>query len=120
MSKKTKNMKIKENSVLLLNQHNLMITYGDSSVALYGCLLKKPVLLVYPYSKYSPPLLHDEKITTLCTDTDDLLKKIEESKCKVISKIDYQKYFEKFYGKFDGKSSERAANEIFSLIKKTQ
>ena len=106
----------KEDVVNLINKHDVMITFGGSTVTLYGVLLKIPVIFLNTIETNEFNQFFDKTMMIECKNLKTLSEKIKESKSKIISKDDYEKYTEKWIGKFDGKSSERIADEISDLF----
>lgn len=106
----------KEDVVNLINKHDVMVTFGGSTIALYGVLLKIPVIFITAIETNEFNQFFDKTMMIECKNLKTLSEKIKESKSKIISKDDYEKYTEKWIGKFDGKSSERIANEISDLL----
>jgi len=102
----------------LIKQHDLMVTYGGSSVTMFGVIRKKPVVFLSFFGKEKKiNQFFDENVMTQCNDIRTISEKIFESKSRIISEINYKNYFEKHLGQFDGKSSERIANAILTIIK---
>lgn len=110
----------KEDLVELLRSYDVIIIYGSSSVLLYCVLLKKPLVFLKFGSKFKSDAYVDERVQTICTSPENLMNKINESKSRKISSIDYENFVEKHLYKFDGKSSHRIAKEILALVKRNK
>lgn len=103
----------KENIMELINNHDLMIVYGASSVVLYGIILKKPVVMLdfknYP-SQYN--FFIDKNVMSICDDISKLIPSLNHSLSTKISDDVYQNYLQHHLGNVDGKSSERIVKKI--------
>ena len=110
----------KEDLIELINNHDLMIAYGSSTVVLYGILLKKPIVMLnlddYP-SKYN--YFIDDTVMSICENISKLIPTLNLSLSQEISDNVYRKYLQNQLGMPDGKSSERIANKILELFDKT-
>jgi hypothetical protein len=107
-----------ENVTDLLNEYDMMITYGESSITLHGILCKKPVLIVNFKQKYlaGASLYYNSNVCSLCTNENSLIEFIEKTmKIKITDEI-FSKYTTDVIGQFDGKSSLRSANEILLMV----
>jgi UDP-N-acetylglucosamine 2-epimerase len=108
-----------EDLVELINSHDLMLTYGGPGTIHYGVLMKKPIVnLDFNTNATKNNIFFDEKIITQCKSLSNLGSDIRESRKKVISDEDVQRYIKRYIGIFDGKSSERAAQSILDLLSK--
>jgi len=111
----------KEDLLELLKNYDMMLTYGNSSVALFGIAIKKPVVFINFFTDGSKPqknTYHYENITVECNRIESLLSKIKKVKQSIISENDFEKYMNEYLGMFDGKSSERIANHLLKILEK--
>ena len=108
----------KEDTISLLEQSDIMLTYGSSNIILDAILLKKPIILFK--NSVIPRLtrLSDESIITECNDYDELDDLIKHLTDNSISSESFDHYISKQIGIFDGKNSERICNELKKLLKK--
>ncbi len=109
----------------LMNNHDVMVTYGLTTGVTTGILLKKPVIFVglklhrlYKSSEYNEDDYYDKTVTIECTKILDLKNLISESLSQQIPDSNYFQFIEKTLYKFDGKCSERIANYIIEDFKK--
>lgn len=106
----------KQDVIKLLNENDVMLTYGSSDIILEAALLKKQIVI------YKIPFLNelnrlfDEKLMLETSNISDIPKYIAKSIEQSFSKEDYDAYVETQIGKFDGKNSERIASRIFELL----
>jgi len=100
---------------------DLVISYsGFSSVHTYALIYNKPLILCN-FFKFNKGLLLNKNIAIECKDIRTINELISSSlKKNPISQQSIQDYINNFFYKTDGKSSERLANEIINLIKKSQ
>lgn len=106
-----------ENLAELINNSDVMITYGSSGAIYHGVLLQIPIInLEFGTEVTSFNNIIDEKVITSCHNLDSLHTEIKKSLERDVPKKDYEKFIETQIGKFDGKCSERAATVIFNLI----
>jgi len=111
----------KEDLLDLLENYDVMLTYGDSSVALFGVAMKKPVVFSNFFTDGSKPrsnTYHYDNITIECNQIESLLSKINQAKLSTIPNNDFEKYMNEYLGIFDGKSSERIANHLLKILEK--
>ena len=101
----------KEDLVDLINESDVIITYGGSSVIVYGILMKKNTIFIHKNSKGGG--FFDESMVTNCKDVKDLLKCIESN---YNSNKSFDKYIEDHLGFFDGKCSKRASKIILNFL----
>jgi len=112
----------KEDLIELVSSHDVMLTYGDTSAAIFGIGLRKPVLFLNYFSDDSKPqknVYHLSDITMECNNPKELRDKINETNSKSILEKQAKKYLTEFLGTNDGKSSLRIAEIISSVIKKS-
>jgi len=107
----------KEDLVELINQHDVMITYGGTSVVFYGLVMNIPIISLN-LSDDPDWLLTEPKFVTFdCKDINELQNLVLKSIKKDISKK-INLYVQKHIGIFDGQCSIRCAKEIASILKK--
>jgi len=110
----------RENLLDIINQNNIIMTYGFSSATLEALLLKKPVINVnlFNYPKEKMPFVK----ANLSYELKSFLK-IEKLFLKNKFTINQEKldeYIMKNYYKFDGKSSERIANQFLLIAQSSR
>lgn len=111
----------KENLADLINQYDMIISYGGSGAILYGVLLGKPVVnLQFNTRATGNNVWIDDNLITKCENFDDLKPKIIESKKRIFLKQHYDNFIKRNIGFFDGKSSERIASMISNLLNNNQ
>jgi hypothetical protein len=107
----------KEDVIELLNEADVMLTYGSSDIILESILLKKYVII------YKIPFLNEEnrlfdnKLMLETSNISDLPTSINDLIKRSFSKEHFDAYIQTQIGKFDGKNSERIANRILKLFK---
>jgi len=106
----------KEDTIKLLNQNDIMLTYGSSDVILESVLLKKPIIIFkIPFlSEFNR--LYDEKLMFETSSLSKLTKEISNLIEHPIPLEFFKSYIETQIGKFDGQNSERIANRILKLL----
>ena len=109
----------------LMNNHDVMVTYGLTTGVTTGILLKKPVIFIgsklhklYKSTEYDEDDYYDKNVTIECKKISELKKIINESLSQKISDSNYSQFIEKMLFKFDGKCSERIANYIIEDFEK--
>jgi len=115
------NVKIfqKDDILDVISKHDLVISYGGSSVVLYAICLQKPVILLkffYDETGIEKTRFHIEGITQECKTINEYQNLLEKP-ANIISNYNFQKFLDHFMGNFDGKSSRRIADAIESLLK---
>lgn len=106
-----------ENLLELINQNDIILTYGGTGAIHYGVLMKKPIVnLDFMTNATGNNVFSDDKIITQCKSLSNLISDIRQANKKVISDEDVAKYIEKYIGIFDGKNSERSADAIFNFL----
>ena len=109
----------KEDLVELINQNDVLVSYGGSGAILNGVILGKPIVnLNFNTDATINNIWIDDNIITQCKELNSLSSDIKKTKNKTILKEDSQRFIEKFIGIFDGKSSERAADKILQFLEK--
>jgi len=103
----------KEDLADLLQNYDLMVTYGGSSAVIYGVLLKKPTIYLLN-SELSFEYTSDRTIFYE-SNIDDLLENIRIAKKQGIDNESVKKFIEKELFKFDGKCTERVLDAILNL-----
>jgi len=100
---------------------DLIISYsGFSSAHNYALLSNKPLILCN-FFKFDKGLLLKKDLAVECRDVTIINELISSTLIKnPISQKHVQNYINDFFYNTDGKSSERLANEIINLIKKSQ
>jgi hypothetical protein len=106
----------KEDIVKLVQENDLIITYGDSSVSLYGVLLKKRMIYVNLSSLQSWNIYFDPNLMLECKNIHNLPELITKILTIIPENKFYEKYIDKHLGTFDGNSSKRIADNIIQLI----
>ena len=108
----------KEDTLDLLNQYDLMLTYGSSDVILEAILLNKPVVLFKYDAENKFNRFSDSNIINECNKISELINTIKKATTHTIPQDSLSSYIEKHIGKFDGKNSERTAYAIYHFLKK--
>jgi len=100
---------------------DLVISYSGFSSVHYSALLCNKPLILCNFFKFNKGLLLNKNIAIECKDIRTIGELISSSLNKnPISQQSIQDHINDFFYKTDGKSSERLANEIINLIKKSQ
>ncbi len=108
----------KENLLELLDQCDIMITFGGSMVMLYGVLLKKPILFLDFYGKIKKlNIFYDKTVSTRCLNIDQVIPKIIEANSRNIENIDYENFRKKYFGTSNSNHSHDSAEKILELLK---
>ena len=103
----------KENILELIDNHDLMIVYGASSVVLYGIILKKPIVMLnFSNLPSTYNFFIDKNIMSICDDISKLFSLLNHSLSTKISDDVYQNYLQNQLGNMDGKSSEKIVKKI--------
>lgn len=107
----------KENLVNLLNQYDIMVSYGGSGAILYGVLLGKPVInLQFNTRATGNNVWIDDNLIIKCESFNTLVSNIMKSKKTIFQKKHYDNFIKTNLGIFDGRSSERAAIVITEIL----
>jgi hypothetical protein len=101
----------------MINDSDVIVSFGRSNVFYQVILLKKPLLVLNPYNDLFYKTL--EGIVTECKNVDELIKNIRDYKQIKLNDITYENFVKKKFYKFDGKCSERAAAQLINLLSKT-
>ena len=108
----------KENLLELLDQCDIMITFGGSMVMLYGVLLKKPILFLDFYEKIKNlNIFYDKTVSTRCLNIDQVIQKIIETNSRNIENIDYENFRKKHFGISKLNSPHDSTAKILELLK---
>ena len=108
----------KENLLELLDQCDIMITFGGSMVMLYGVLLKKPILFLDFYEKIKNlNIFYDKTVSTRCLNIDQVIPKIIEANSRNIENIDYENFRKKHFGISKLNSPHDSTAKILELLK---
>jgi hypothetical protein len=108
-----------ENLIELLNNFDMVITYGGSGAIHDSVLLGKPIVhLDFDKNITGQSIHHFDKIITHCKNFDELILNIQISQNKKITKNDIKSFFQKYLGYYQGKPSDNAANIIHTFFKK--
>lgn len=103
----------KENILELIDNHDLMIVYGASSVVLYGIILKKPIVMIdFSNLPSTYNFFIDKTVMSICNDISKLISLLNHSLSTKISDDVYQNYLQNQLGNIDGKSSEKIVKKI--------
>lgn len=107
----------KENFLKLIEEYDVVVTYGPSSIIHECVLLRKPVVLLQLNNENLTKSSYNEDIINICKNLNNIFNEINSAQTKKINQKDKDKQIENLIGKFDGKCSDRAANEILAIIK---
>lgn len=107
----------KEDTFDLINESDVIIIYGSSTIILDSILVKKPVILLHT-KRNKFDRLFDSNIMVQCEQLEQLTSLIDSSKFTKINEDDYHQYVTKQIEKFDGKNSERIADHICEILNK--
>lgn len=106
-----------EDLFLLLQESDVIVSFGPTSAIFQAILLGKPVYLMNLFNEDTRKNIYlREKIALECKTVDSLIEKIRDYKNHNIDGSTITAFIEKTFYKFDGKSSERAANSILALL----
>jgi hypothetical protein len=101
----------------LINDSDVIVTFGVSSALFEVLLLEKPMYLMNIFDEDTTKnIFLKEKVATECKTMEELISKIRN---RIYYRVDSERVYalvEKYMYKFDGKCSERAANHIISLV----
>lgn len=118
ISLKTKIYQI-ENLLDLINECDVLVSYGGSGSILYGIILKKPVLnLNFKTNPTKNNIYSDGNIIYECKNIKSLEEDIDIVMSRKNTQNSYNNYLTNFVGISDGNSSQRAADIIFNILKK--
>lgn len=110
-----------EDLLTVLNDSDVVITYGYSGGAFEAIFLRKPIIVVnlfdYPINKM--PFVK-EGLAMEVKDINELKSQIHYAVNQGIDEDKLSKFISKYIFKFDGKSSERIADAILDLATKTK
>lgn len=106
----------KENTMSLLQNFDILLTYGSSNVILDGILSKTPVILLNINQKIKLSRLSNSEIIKECHSLTDLRSQLSLSFKNTITEELFENYIKSQIGIFDGKNSERIANHIEKII----
>jgi hypothetical protein len=103
--------------LLLINQSDIIITFGLTSAIFQAILLNKPVfhLNFFRKNKLENPFIK-ENLVFECLSVEQLLNSIRAQNHANVDRCNLDAFIEKYIYQFDGKCSERAAEHILSLI----
>jgi len=108
-----------ENLIELLNNYDLVVTYGGSGAIHDSALLGKPIVnLVFNKYLTGQAAHHDEKIISHCKNIKFLISDIQNSHQKIITLKDVENFFQKYLGYSQGKPSDHAADIIYTFFQK--
>tara|TARA_B110000438_G_scaffold291389_1_gene328278 strand:- start:8875 stop:10167 length:1293 start_codon:yes stop_codon:yes gene_type:complete len=108
----------KESFQELMNEYDVIITYGPGSIVNECVLLGKPIVSLQIINEsLTKAATYDENIINICRNLDNIFNDINDAQNKNISQKIKNAQIENMIGKFDGKCSERAASEILEIIK---
>jgi hypothetical protein len=103
--------------VPLINDSDVIVTFGHSSALFEALLLEKPIYMMNIFDEDTTKnLFLKEKVATECKTVEQLISNIRNRISAKIEPDRIDAFIEKFTYKFDGKCSERAANHIISLL----
>lgn len=105
----------KEDTIDLINQNDVIIIYGSSTVILDTILVKKPLILLHT-SNEKFNRLFDPNIMKECTKLEQLNSVIDMSRNMKINENDYNDFVRNQIGKFDGQNAIQIANNIFKML----
>lgn len=101
----------------LINQSDIIVTFGQSAALSEAILLKKPIFIMNLFNDgIENYALLQERIALECKSTDVLVSKIKDGSYINMTTHGIEKFIEKYFYKFDGKCGERAADLILSLL----
>lgn len=107
-----------EDLLQVLNDSDVVLTYGYSGGTFEAIFLEKPVIVVnlfnYPIEKM--PFVK-EGLAMEAKNINDLEDKIDKSLRQKTNKNRLDEFITKYIYKFDGKSSERTADAILDLVR---
>ncbi len=110
-----------EDLLTILNDSDVVITYGYSGGAFEAIFLRKPIIVVnlfdYPINKM--PFVK-EGLAMEVKDINELKSQIHNAVNQGIDENKLSEFISKYIFKFDGKSSERVADAILDLATKTK
>jgi hypothetical protein len=106
----------KENIMSLLQNFDIMLTYGSSNVILNGILSNKPVILFNYKKKNKLSRLSNSEIIKECNGISELNSTLLSSKKNDILDDTFNNYIKSQIGIFDGKNSKRIASHIEKLL----
>lgn len=113
-------LKIIQNSdlILLIDESDIIITFGFSSAILQAILLGKPVYLmnIYANNKLPENPFVQEEVVVECQSINELMDKIKRPNYAGVKDERLQMFIEKYLYRFDGKCGERAAKYILSML----
>ena len=109
----------KADLISLIAESDIIIGFGATSAYFQAMLLRKPLILVNFFNEDSLKNIYfREKIAIECKNTDELVDCIRKRSSIQITDENLDNIIEKVFYKFDGKCSERAADQIITLLKK--
>ena len=109
-----------ENLTEILNDYDIMLTYGATGAIHDAVLIGKPIVnLDFDRNLTGFVAHYDEKIITHCKNIQSLISDIKNSNKKIILQNDIERFFQKYLGYSKIKPSITSADIIYSLFKKT-
>lgn len=99
----------------IINESDIIITFGQTMALLQVLLLDKPILMLNPYKDVLPYV--KEGVAMECKTVNDLINRINDGSYSKIDSAKRQEFISNQTYKFDGRCGERAAGQILSLLK---
>lgn len=107
----------KEDTINLINENDVILVYGSSTVILDAVLVKKPIILL-SVSNEKFNRLYDPYVMKECKNLDQINSLIELSKDIEMTENAYNNYLKLQIGKFDGNNAKQIASHICNLLEK--